>query len=139
MYKEKSSKIAKIALRERYRLYMTKYSGTEIICEKENRSYYDSSLLGSLVKSSAATGISPQPKSPYTGIIFKTLIEQIQEMKVLDQCVNGSGYHRTTYGHGIKDSIIATMRCLEDVMCGLKLESLLPKDTSTMRSQWELS
>lgn len=43
-------------------------------------------------------------------------------MDVLDDCGN-----RRHYSHGVKDSIEASLRSLEDRMCGLELESFLPQ------------
>ncbi|CZR67620.1 uncharacterized protein PAC_17519 [Phialocephala subalpina] len=115
---------------------ITKYSGPEIICCND-RFACDAILLGSLLKRSATIGISPRPKNPYPGMTFKRLAEQIREMQVLDNCGHTSGdgtYYDYINGNGIKDSIEASLRSLEDRMCGLKLESFLPHKT-TMKSK----
>lgn len=113
---------------------ITKYSGPEIVCSNGERFACDAILLGSLIKSSAAIGILPRPKNPYPGVTFKTLAEQIRKMQVLDICKDN---HRDYYSlnHGVKDSIEASMRSLEDGMRGLKLKHFLPKKANTMRSQ----
>ena len=117
---------------------IAKYSGSEMICRKDDQFACDAILLGSLIKSAAAIGISPRPKSPYPGIKFKRLTEQIKEMRVLDRCKTSRGYS-SSYNHEIKNKIDAKMKSLEDGMCGLKLEFFLPEKTSTMRSGWGLS
>lgn len=110
---------------------ITKYSSPETICCRDDGFVCDAILLGSLVKSAAAIGISPRPKRPYPGITFKGLAKQIQEMQILDCCRSRGGFS-SSYNHGIKDHgvrelIEATMRSLGDGMCGLELQSSLPE------------
>ena len=103
---------------------ITKYSGPEIICGGNDRFHCDAILLGSLLKSSAAIGISPRPTNPYPDMTFNKLAEQIRGMLVLDEH-GGGGYYQSTHHHGIKHSIEASLRSLEDHMSGLKLELFL--------------
>jgi hypothetical protein len=107
---------------------ITKYSGPNILCENGNEFSCDANLLGSLLKASAIIGIWPRPEDPYPGINSKTLADQIRGMRVLDNCErSGRGYYSSGGRHGIKDSIEASMRSLEDRMLGLHLMSFLPK------------
>lgn len=107
---------------------ITKYSGPEIICCQNDQFACDLILLGSLVKSSAKIGISPQLKNPYPGMTFKTLAEKIRGMQVLDDCryTKKSRYDDSIRSHRVKDSIETSIQSLEEHMCGLKLESFLP-------------
>jgi hypothetical protein len=116
---------------------ITKYSGPDIVCNNAHVGFAcDATLLGSLIKSSAAIGIYPRPKYPYPGVTFNTLAEQIREMQILDDCRNDHrGYSSYNRYHGVKDSIDASLNSIALGMSGLKLEEFLPKKTSTMRSQ----
>jgi hypothetical protein len=119
---------------------ITKYSGPETVCQNNSGFACDAILLGSLLKRSAAFGIWPQPKDPYPGITFKTLADQIRGMQVLDDCSGrGGGYYTPVRDHGIKGSIEASIRSLEDRMCGLSLGSFLPKRDIKIRSKWGFS
>jgi hypothetical protein len=119
---------------------INKYSSLETVCSNDSGFACDAILLGSLLKRSAALGIWPQPKDPYPGITFKTLAGQIRGMQVLDDCNQSrSGYYSPVGGHGIKDSIEASIRSLEDRMCGLSLRSFLPKRGKKKRSNWGFS
>ena len=116
---------------------ITKYSSPETVCQNNSGFACDAILLGSLLKRSAAFGIWPQPKDPYPGITFKTLADQIRGMQVLDDCSGrGGGYYTSVRDHGIKGSIEASIRSLEDRMCGLSLGSFLPKRDIKIRSKW---
>jgi hypothetical protein len=109
---------------------ITKYSGPDILCNNGQEFSCDANLLGSLLKASAIIGIWPWPEDPYPGIKSKTLADQIRGMRVLDGCEmssRGRGYYSSTHSHGIKDSIEASMRSLEDRILGLHLMSFLPK------------
>jgi hypothetical protein len=109
---------------------ITKYSGPNTLCDNGQEFSCDANLLGSLLKASAIIGIWPQPEDPYPGIISKTLADQIRGMRVLDDCEvssRGRGYYGSSCSHGIKDSIEASMRSLEDRILGLHLMSSLPK------------
>jgi hypothetical protein len=121
---------------------ITKYSGPETVCQNNSGFACDAILLGSLLKRSAAFGIWPQPKDPYPGITFKTLADQIRGMQVLDDCSQsgrGGRHYSSARDHGIKDSIEASIRSLEDRMCGLPLGSFLPKRDIKIRSKWGFS
>jgi hypothetical protein len=120
---------------------ITQYSGPETVCPNSGFAC-DAILLGSLLKRSAAFGIWPQPKDPYPGITFKTLADQIRGMQVLDDCSQsgrGGRHYSSARDHGIKDSIEASIRSLEDRMCGLSLGSFLPKRDIKIRSKWGFS
>jgi len=117
---------------------ITKYSVPEVLCHKNNGFACDAILLGSLLKGSAAIRICPPPKYPYPGITFKMLADQIRGMEILDDCRHpgrGGGFYNSGDGHGIKDSIEASMRSLEDRMCGLELGSFLPKKDKKVQSK----
>jgi hypothetical protein len=122
---------------------ITKYAGQETVCQGDGAFACDAILLGSLLKHSTAFGIWPQPKDPYSGITFETLVDQIRGMQVLDGCNQSRGgrYYNGTppVGHRIKDSIEASIRSLEERMCGLSLRSFLPKRDKKIRSNWEFS
>jgi hypothetical protein len=109
---------------------ITKYSGPNILCDNGQEFSCDANLLGSLLKASAIIEIWPRPEDPYPGIKSKTLADQIRGMRVLDDCEmrnRGGGYYGSTHSHGIKDSIEASMRSLEDRILGLHLMSFLPQ------------
>ena len=109
---------------------ITKYSGPNILCDNGQEFSCDANLLGSLLKASAIIGIWPRPEDPYPGIKSKTLADQIRGMRVLDDCEMSRrerGYYVSTRNHGIKDSIEASMRPLEERILGLHLVSFLPK------------
>lgn len=109
---------------------ITKYSGPKILCRNNNGLTCDAMLLGSLLKGAAVTRIWPPPKHPYPGITIKMLADQIRGIDVLDDSRHhgrGGGYYTSGNGHGIKDSMEASIRSLEDRMCGLELKSFLPK------------
>jgi hypothetical protein len=109
---------------------ITKYAGSDILCDNGQEFSCDANLLGSLLKASAIIGIWPRPEDPYPGIKSKTLADQIRGMRVLDDCEmssRGRGYYGSTRSHGIKDSIEASMRSLEDRILGLHLMPFLPK------------
>jgi hypothetical protein len=121
---------------------IAKYSGPETICPNDSGFACDSILLGSLLKRSVTLGIWPQPEDPYPGMTFKTLADEIREMQILDDCNQsrrGGRYYTSVDGHGIKDSIEASIRSLEDRMCGLSLGSFLPKRDKKIRSNWGVS
>lgn len=105
---------------------ITKFSGPDIVCSHGSQFSCDANILGSLVKGSAIIGIWPRPKVPYPGISSKTLLYQIRKMQIPDTCQKLDGFYHSTSGHGIKDSIEALMRSLEDRMLGLGLTSFLP-------------
>jgi hypothetical protein len=105
-----------------------KYSTSEILCHNDNQFACDAVVLGSLLKGSATIGIWPQPKEPFDGMTFKELASQILEMQVLDDCNQRQGpYYYSGNRHGVKDSIEASIRSLEDQLCGLNLKDFLPK------------
>jgi hypothetical protein len=105
---------------------ITKYSGPNIVCKNGSGFSCDARILGSLSKASAIIGILPRPEGPYPGMKSKTLAEQIRGMQVLEDCQGmARGYYG--YGHGIKDSIKASMGSLEDCILGLHLMTFLPK------------
>jgi hypothetical protein len=122
---------------------ITKYSGTDTVCQNNSGFACDAILLGSLLKRSAAFGIWPPAKDPYPGITFKTLADQIRGMQVLDDCNQSRGgiYYSgmPPGGHRIKGSIEASIRSLEDRTCGLSLGSFLPQKDRKIRSKWGVS
>jgi len=106
---------------------ITKYSGPDILCNNNQDFSCDAKLLGSLLKASAIIGIWPRPEHPYPGIKSKTLAVQIRGIQVLDDCnMSSRGYYSSSFSHGIKNSIEASMRSLEDHILGLHLTSFLP-------------
>lgn len=48
-------------------------------------------------------------------------------MPVLDNCNEGDRYYNSRYNHGVKNTIKASIRSLEDHFCSLKLGSFLPE------------
>jgi hypothetical protein len=107
---------------------IAKYSGPNILCGNKGFSC-DAYLLGSLLKASAIIGIWPRPEVPYPGIKIKTLADQMREMQVFDDCEiphRVRGFYDSPRGHGIKDSIEASIRSLEECIPGLHLVSFLP-------------
>lgn len=102
-----------------------------MICCNDDQFMCDAALLGSLLKSSTAIGISPRPKNPYPGMTFKRLGEQIREMQVLDDCryliPSKRGAFYASRSHRIKDWIEASLSSLADQLDGLRLESFLPQ------------
>jgi hypothetical protein len=109
---------------------IVKYSAPNILCQNCGEFPCDANLLGSLVKGSAIIGIWPLPADPYPGINSRTLADQIRGMRVLDKCEMSSRvarHYSPGYSHGIKDSIEASLRSLEDRTRGLHLTSFLPK------------
>lgn len=124
---------------------IAKYSSPKINCSNDDNPFLcDAVLLGSLIKSSAEIGISPRPKNPFPGMTFKGLAEQIRGMKVLDDCDyirkgdDSHRYYESHESHGIKYSIKASIRSLEDELCGVNLESFLPQRTRTIKWKWGL-
>jgi hypothetical protein len=113
----------------------------------------DAMVLGALIKSSVSIGLWPPPAPPFTGISFCTLSGQIRQMKVPTLCntigqterwYGSKDYYgsRDDYGSGddydyydrdelpahigpcgIKESIEASLRSLEDQLCGLDIST----------------
>ena len=117
---------------------ITEYSGPNILCEhsphifrETSEGFFcDANLLGSLLKASAIIGIWPRPEDPYPGIKLKTLADQIRGMRISDNCEvfnRERRYCGLTSSHGVKDSIEASVRSLEDRIVGLDLMLFLPK------------
>lgn len=105
-----------------------KYSGPNILCDNGQEFSCDATLLGSLLKASAIIGIWPRPEDPYLGIKLKTLANQIRGMRVLDEYeMSRKGFYDLNCSHGIKDSIEASIRSLEDRILGLHLMPFLPE------------
>ena len=109
--------------------YIAKYLTSGFLCHEDSPFSCDANVLGSLLKSSAIIGIWPRPEIPYPGITFTSLATQVRNMEVLDEC-NGGRYHRSRNEHGVKDTINASIRSLEDQFSGLKLDLFWPKTGS---------
>ncbi|KAF8862923.1 hypothetical protein BDZ45DRAFT_722895 [Acephala macrosclerotiorum] len=109
---------------------ITKYSGPNILCDKGSDFFCDANLLGSLLKASVIIGIWPRPEHPYLGMNSGALADRIRGMRVLDGCekiTRGGRFLGSGFNHGIKNSIEASVRSLEDRMLGLDLTSFLSK------------
>lgn len=111
-----------------------KYQGKDIICPTQQaqtgrRKACDAMVLGSLIKGATTilgVGIWPPPKEPYGGISFTKLIRDTRAMYIADLCdADSKTIHKTlSECHGVKDSIEASLRSLEDTLCGLDLHEI---------------
>lgn len=102
--------------------YIAKHLTPDILCSDGGDFACDAQVLGSLLKSSLTIGIWPRPAIPYRGITFSRLATQTREMQISDECAYRNGYsYGRGCGHGIKDTINASIKSLEDQYPGLKL------------------
>lgn len=116
----------------------------------------DAMTLGALTKSSKQIGIWPTPDLPYNGRSFLDLVRTIRQMKLpifcdemasscksCKKCKNRklnydyNGFDDIVHAEvkdtactGVKSTIEASMRSLEDVLHGLDLESFRRKSNS---------
>lgn len=112
-----------------------KYFRPNILCDRGSGFTCDANLLGSLLKGSLMIGVWPRPKRPYLGINLKTLAAQIKGMQVFDKCEGGGRSFGFSCNHGIKDSIEASVRSLEDGILGLQLKSFLPETSKRSKKE----
>ena len=115
---------------------ITDYQKSTPRCPRSGDSAFrcDAMVLGALIKSSISIGLWPPPAPPFTGISFCALTKQIRQMKVPTLCDTtgqtderyGSRNNYDRYGYksfahiglcGIKESIEASLRSLEDQLC----------------------
>ncbi len=81
-------------------------------------------VLGALIKNTISIGLWPPPAPPFTGVSFCHLSKQILEMRVPSLC-DSIGQIKRGYGGidvpdcGVKESIEASLRILENQLCGL--------------------
>ena len=113
---------------------ITDYQKSKPRCLRSRDSAFqcDAMVLGALIKSSVSIGLWPPPAPPFTGISFCTLSGQIRQMKVPTLC-DTTGQTQERYGSryiydhiglcGIKESIKASLRSLEDQLCGLDIST----------------
>jgi hypothetical protein len=86
-------------------------------------------VLGALIKNTVSLGLWPPSPPPFTGMSFCHLSEQILEMRVPSSC-DRIGQIKRGYGGvdvkdcgGVKESIEASLRILENQLCGLDLST----------------
>ncbi|TVY45141.1 hypothetical protein LSUB1_G000720 [Lachnellula subtilissima] len=109
---------------------INKYAAADTLCDND-QSACDASVLGTIMKSSAAMGIWPQPERPYPNLTYKAIVERIEEIQFPETCVLDERRY-ISYGsihpnlHGIKEVIGTLIESLENNMYGLELESFLP-------------
>ncbi|OCK89655.1 uncharacterized protein K441DRAFT_734709 [Cenococcum geophilum 1.58] len=119
---------------------ITNYQNSTPRCPRsgDNAFKCDAMVLGALIKSSISIGLWPPPAPPFTGISFCALSGQIHQMKVPTLC-DTIGQTEGWYGSrgdypyydrgelpahiGIKESIEASFRSLEDQLCGLDIST----------------
>ncbi|KAL5350927.1 hypothetical protein ACLOAV_004500 [Pseudogymnoascus australis] len=107
---------------------ITKYSGADTLCDNDWWAC-DASVLGMIIKSSAAIGVWPQPNHVYPGLSYKAMVKRIQKIQIPVICGNPRrpvSDDGDSDLHGIKEFIKASMRTIEDNMSGLELEHFLP-------------
>ncbi|KAL5346695.1 hypothetical protein ACLOAV_008402 [Pseudogymnoascus australis] len=107
---------------------ITKYSGADTLCDNDWWAC-DASVLGMIIKSSAAIGVWPQPNHMYPGLTYKAMVKRIRKIKVPVNCGNSRRPVSDDDDfdlHGIKELIQASVRTIEDEMSGLELERFLP-------------
>jgi len=122
---------------------ITNYQNSTPRCPRsgDNTFKCDAMVLGALIKSSVSIGLWPPPAPPFTGISFCALSGQIHQMKVPTLCdtigqTEGWYGSKDDYGYydrdglpahigpcGIKESIEASLRSLEDQLCGLDIST----------------
>jgi hypothetical protein len=89
-------------------------------------------VLGALIKGSMSIGLWPSPAVPFIGVSFCHLSKQIREMRIPTMCeLTGRVKRnslvpismRTMECCGIRKSIEASLRSLEDQLCGLEFSN----------------
>jgi hypothetical protein len=86
-------------------------------------------VLGVLIKNTVSIGLWPPPAPPFTGVSFCHLSKQILEMRVLSLCDRIGQIKRKYVGidvadcGAVKESIEASIRILENQLCGLDLST----------------
>jgi hypothetical protein len=121
---------------------ITNYQNSTPRCPRSGDSAFkcDAMVLGALIKGSISIGLWPPPAPPFTDISFCALSGQIRQMKVPTLC-DTIGRTERRYGSrggfdylmdglpthigpcGIKESIEASLRSLEDQLCGLDIST----------------
>jgi hypothetical protein len=115
---------------------INKYLDGQTVCdgawEEEFGYACDATILGSLMKSSRKIGIWPKPEAPFSGKKFKDLARAIRGIRILDVCKKTSSRRLhllgpSNNGHGLEDSIEASMKSIEAGMDGLELSDYTMK------------
>ena len=99
----------------------------------------DAMTLGALIKGCKQIGLWPAPDPPYDGMSFLGLARNIRQMMFPTLCtfemdcghlLFRSSYDEDSVCVGVKETIEASIRSLEDGLCGLKLDGFKGKETA---------
>src|SRR5438046_2782670 len=115
------------AIMSHLRLIMEDYKGSTTQCNFE----CDAMVLGALIKGVNTPGLLPIPGPPYQGLCFNKLAHHLRTMRLPTLC-SESGWHKKYPAHrddspikrcGIRELINTHIKCAEDGVSGLELES----------------
>lgn len=114
-----------------------KYRGPRVLCGSkvfprpdEKKLACDSLILGTLLRSGQAQGLSPIPEVPFSGKRFTDIISGLRALKPVAVCDDLLSTFKwdpspPPPSHGVKASILAKAKALEERVAGLDLEDFL--------------
>lgn len=105
--------------------------------DKDGAFRCDAMVLGMLIKREKSIGIWPPPDSPYQGLSFKNLAQQIRAMVLMTACEEAYNNEKRRYGYGssyekpsceVKERLIqSSISPLEQKHFGLSLNDLVSR------------
>ncbi|KAH8685818.1 hypothetical protein BGZ60DRAFT_426285 [Tricladium varicosporioides] len=116
---------------------LDKYRGPRVLCGSkvfprpdEKKLACDSLILGTLLRSGQAQGLSPIPEVPFSGKRFTDIISGLRALKPVAVCDDLLSTFKwdpspPPPSHGVKASILAKAKALEERVAGLDLEDFL--------------